>query len=608
MVSVGIRNWNHQTLRQQILACFLLLTMLPLVQNVILSYFNDRNQILDNRDQIATMDVQQITRDLAMELSGYEAILYQLYTDDTMADLVVQLDQHKNTAVVRNQLRRQLRSVFWLQDYITSIMVITKGGETVFYDRLSFSAQTNVSLEALDCQPKELFDRIAAENGTTYLPTQYATYFNGHAYDLFYLGHRVVGEQINQTDAVILMGVDAALLRESLSQNWLGGDHQKYMFLYDDDGRLIWYPDRNEIGETIPGGKAGLLDFVADTNRLDSRELVVYYRDCEPSGWTVVSVLDGASFTQAIDHRLVVTVLSTLLSFGAVTILMLVITGHLTRAVNDVCRTMQIVSQGDLSIRANCSRKMTSELRVIAEGLNVMADRLQELMQAQKESAEKIKNAEIAALEAQLNPHFLYNTLDTINWMAIEEEQYAISNVISALAKTMRYGIDRSNSIVTMEEEVNWLKQYLFLHQNRLKSSFHCELDIPPEVLSCRVHKLLLQPFVENAMIHGFTGEQTDCRLRVSMGLEAQRLHVEIEDNGCGIPQAVLDSLSTNRSRIDCGKRYHGMQNAINRLLLYYGDEAQVQVTSSPQQGTCIAFSIPTHVPGEEELPCESSL
>lgn len=600
------RKRNGKTLRQQLLVWFLLLAFLPLLLNVIISHVSDRRQILENRDQIGTMDVRQITRDLEMELNAYENVLYQLYTDESLAELAVQLDQAADTAVVRNQLRRKLRSVFWLQDYIASIMVITKGGESVFYDRLSFSGQTNISLEALGRSTGELFSLITEKNGSTYLPTQYATHFNGKSYDLFYIGHRMIGEQINQTDAVILMGVDASLLEDALSANWLGSDHQKYMFICDAQGQLIWYPDRARIGEQIPGGTAGLLDFVAENNRLDSHELAVYQQTCQPSGWIVSSVLDCTTFTRVIDQQLVATVGITLLSFFGVTVLMLIATGHLMHSVQDVCQTMQTVSRGDLSVRAQCSPRMAREIRSIAEGLNTMADRLQDLMLAQQKSAETIKNAEIAALEAQLNPHFLYNTLDTINWMAIEEEQYAISNVISALAKTLRYGIDRSNGIVSMAEEIAWLKQYLFIHQNRLKARFSCTLDIPPEVMACRVHKLLLQPFVENAMIHGFDSQQALCHLRVAMALEDQRLQIVIEDNGCGIPQNVLDGLNTNRSHIEGGKRYHGMQNAINRLLLYYGEQAQIQVSSTLQEGTSIRLSIPAVMAGGEESSCES--
>lgn len=180
--------------------------------------------------------------------------------------------------------------------------------------------------------------------------------------------------------------------------------------------------------------------------------------------------------------------------------------------------------------------------------------------------------------------------------MAIEAEQYNISNIISALAKTMRYGIDFSNSIVYVEEEVNWLKQYLTIHQNRFINGVECVLDIPQEVLSCRVHKLLLQPFIENAMLYAFNNEQTDCILKVSMTLKEENLYIEIIDNGCGIPQEILDGLNTIESCIDCSKRYYGIQNAINRILLYYGDNAKISITSNKLEGTKIKISIPSDI------------
>ena len=153
------------------------------------------------------------------------------------------------------------------------------------------------------------------------------------------------------------------------------------------------------------------------------------------------------------------------------------------------------------------------------------------LIQSEKDSAEKVKNAEIAALEAQLNPHFLYNSLDTINWMAIEQEQYPISNVVSALGKILRYGIDNSNGIVTIADEQNWLNQYLFLHQNRLRNMLQCDVCIAEDTLGLRIHKLLLQPFVENAIIHGFQGGGD--RLR-GMGLNYHALAVieKADENG----------------------------------------------------------------------------
>lgn len=592
------------SLRQWLILCFTVLAMLPLLANLVYSFPSDRRQIIENRDQIAGMDVQQVTQEFDTVLSGYEDVLYQLYTDEEIVELIHNLDAGTDTAVTRNQLRRKLHGVFWQKDFITSITVITQQGETAFYDRLSSSLQTNACMEALGLQPRELYDQICAHKGTMYFPTQYATYFAGSDYYLFFLGHRVINEKaITKSDAVILMSIDAKLLQETLDKSQLSAEQQKYMLMLDPQGRLLCYPDMTRVGESIYDEADSLAEFVSRNNELPSQELAVYYRTSSRTGWQLVTVLDCTAFTQAIDRRLAITLSISLGAFLLVILAVIALTGHLTASIDELCVTMEMVSQGDLSVRAEIPRTMTPEIQALALGLNTMADQLQVLINSQRDSAEKIKNAEITALEAQLNPHFLYNTLDTINWMAIEQEQYPISNVVSALGKTLRYGIDNSNGIVRVRDEVGWLKQYLFIHQNRLKNTLQCRIDVSEEAMDCYVHKLLLQPFVENAVIHGFTQEQPLCTLLVKIGREGQRLRITIADNGRGIPEEVLADLDTSRSRIQRGKRYHGMQNAINRLLLYYGSEAVVRVESAPEAGTRITLEIPIEN-GEEETVC----
>ena len=117
-----------------------------------------------------------------------------------------------------------------------------------------------------------------------------------------------------------------------------------------------------------------------------------------------------------------------------------------------------------------------------------MMDELESSIKKEKEAYERQRNAEIAALEAQINPHFLYNTLDTINWMAIDRDEFEISNSITSLAAILRYGIDDSNAEVKIGREIEWLKQYLFLQQTRLKNAFECEINVSPEVVDWIIH------------------------------------------------------------------------------------------------------------------------
>ena len=186
-----------------------------------------------------------------------------------------------------------------------------------------------------------------------------------------------------------------------------------------------------------------------------------------------------------------------------------------------------------MAVRVRRDRKMPSEMETITDQFNRMMGQMNKLVEEVKMVSARQKDAEITALEAQINPHFLYNTLDTINWMAINADQYEISSAIGALARILRYGIDKSNSIVTLREEMEWLQQYIFLQQTRLKNTFSYELDVPKELLDCKIHKLLFQPFVENAILHGFEGVRRHHILVVKVQKRQNGfLQIIVKDNG----------------------------------------------------------------------------
>lgn len=196
-------------------------------------------------------------------------------------------------------------------------------------------------------------------------------------------------------------------------------------------------------------------------------------------------------------------------------------------------------------------------------------------------------------MEAQINPHFLYNTLDTINWMAIDRDEYEISNMIAVLAGILRYGISDSNGVVKIKEEVDWLKQYIFLQQTRLKNSFECRINVEPEIMGLPIHKLLLQPFIENAILHGFEGVERKHCLSVDMGRDRDCIRIKIADNGRGMPGQMAQEINAGIFRKTDDKNHIGMENAITRIRMYYGEEAKVMLDSQSGQGTLVQIWIP---------------
>lgn len=367
-------------------------------------------------------------------------------------------------------------------------------------------------------------------------------------------------------------------------------------FIMDGQGCVVACPSSQEIGRPLFSSYAGEEErqsayrrLICRTGLLEGDNLSVCSVYDEKTGWTIVRATDQAELIQSLQQQqhllFSVTALSLLVVLAVIIGLVAVMTGSIKR----VAETMRKAGTGDLSVHVPPDMLRPSEIEIIADTFNQTIDRL-------KSSVEQQRSAEIAALEAQINPHFLYNTLDTINWMAIDRDDYEISNAITALASILRYGISDSSGIVAVRDEVNWLKQYIFLQQTRLKNSFDCRMEIDPELLDVSIHKLLLQPFVENAILHGFEGIGRDHVLAVSVHREDRFLKVEIRDNGRGIRDDYVDEMNQGVFQHTGEKHHIGMENAVTRIRMYYGESAEFRLSSKLGEGTLVELWIPIAV------------
>ncbi|NCB37109.1 MAG: sensor histidine kinase, partial [Clostridia bacterium] len=173
---------------------------------------------------------------------------------------------------------------------------------------------------------------------------------------------------------------------------------------------------------------------------------------------------------------------------------------------------------------------------------------------------------------------------------------FGLLALLSALGAILRYAIDRSNKSVTVREELTWMSRYVYLQQTRLKNGFAYQTDVEEDCLNCRVHKLLFQPFVENAILHGFEGVHGVCRLSLSIARQGSELLITIADNGKGMTtekaRDVFDERADAADNAD-DRTHIGIHNAMTRLKMYYADRAQIAVESVPGKGTTITLRIP---------------
>ena len=196
---------------------------------------------------------------------------------------------------------------------------------------------------------------------------------------------------------------------------------------------------------------------------------------------------------------------------------------------------------------------------------------------------------ELQLIQAQVNPHFLYNTLDTINWKALEHDDFEVSNMVGALADILRYSIRNPGDMVSIGQELSWLERYTMLQKEKLDQPLMIKTEVPEKLMGYRIHKLLLQPFVENAINHGFRRMTKPCCIEITMKLFGAQLYIRIRDNGCGLPQELVNELNNKNSS---DGNHVGVANVRKRLELYYGEEHEMYFESREGEGTSVHLFI----------------
>ncbi len=593
---------NKVSLQTRLIRLFLIASAIPLLFISFFSYYNISYTLKNNTEELINNNLKQTSKNLDIWLESYEDILYQIYTNDDVVALVDNLNAGKDIAVSKNQLRRILQGVLYTKEYIRSITVITSGGTLISYDQMTAVSNLQSWIQNFSLSQEDLYREISADNGTHTFPTEYGKSFANKDYYLFHLAHRVIDyKDLDKKNAIVIVSIDEKLLQEvcqSTSETDKG--RNSFNFIVDENGRIISYIDQEKLTNQVTASEASFeqrkeayLGFVTDDLKIKKEYISIYVYHNDKLNWDIVNVDNQLAAISRLSLQQKILILVCVVSLLGAILLMILLSRRLVSSVKKVVTTMHVVSTGDLQSRVEIEKKMPIEVESIALQFNEMIGILDEAMKNEKIAGERQLEAEIKALEAQINPHFLYNTLDTINWMAIDKGDYDISNAIASLAQILRYAITNSNAMVEVRQELEWLKNYVNLQQIRLKNSFRYEVDADPVILNYKIHKLILQPFIENAIIHGFEGLSKEHVLSIGLEPKDDFICITIKDNGKGMEPALVDEINNNVFRRINRGSHIGMENVISRMHMYYGKEASVRVSSILGEGTEVILLIP---------------
>lgn len=262
-----------------------------------------------------------------------------------------------------------------------------------------------------------------------------------------------------------------------------------------------------------------------------------------------------------------------------------------TKMIDQLVEAFSAAQNGNLDMRLEIHTN--NEFQIIGEAYNSMLFSLQELMQINHERGRATVISEIKQLESQFNPHFLFNTLENIKFM-IKLDPATANKMIVALSNILRYSINNSNSEVTIQEDMEYTKNYLDIQKYRFGQRLNYVLHIPPEVKRCIVPKLIIQPIIENAVKYGFR-ECEQILVEVKMEIEGSNLIICITNNGSPIDAQSLSEIRAMLSSTANSTQHSGLYNVNRRIQLMYGEQFGVEIASNQRAGTTVTIVLPVH-------------
>lgn len=592
-----------RSLRSRLISIFILTSTVPLLCVGIFLSYNTVRLMRENTRTLMQQNLKQIDDNMNLLLNSYEDLVYQIYTDDDVVSWMDRLNANEDEAVTINQLRRFMNALLYSKDDIGAITVISDSGRMVTTHTLNAATYENPWLSQFHMDQKTLYDTVSQGNGFYVFPTEYATNFAGEDHYLFHIAHRIIDyHDLKKQCGIVIVSLDEDLLHSVLYMEEEGKEGGNYSFLIDRDGRVIAGPDKSWIGETIPDSSvlsdekalaAGIKAFLKEKGISTPAQYDVYTYPDRGRDWVIASAISQLTFLQGVGKNLLIIGAIWLLLFCIAIYLLRRQAGKLVSSVHTVTDAMKEAGAGDLTVQIPIEETLPIEIETVANEFNDTLRKLSISRQKEKEAARNRQKAELRALEAQINPHFLYNTLDTINWMAIDREEYDISNAINSLAFILRYAITDYDAEVPVRDEVEWLKRYVYLQQYRMKNRFHCDISVSPQVQDWKIHKLLLQPFVENAILHGFRYPQEEYLLEIGFREENGRLKIRIADNGAGFDTSVVDRIMKGEPAPEKEKGHIGLENAILRFDMYTDGRGILKIDSRPGEGTTVEMAFP---------------
>lgn len=571
------------SIKKKFIFIMIIFMLLPTCVVSIWMYHKISNSWIQKEYSIQANEIGNILRTAEKWLHEYKEILYTVYD---IPELLENIDKPANEWESKNYLEvtTSLNDIVAKDSYIKGAYLFLDNGKHV-----SRETQLQGQYEALYHKNKQWEEAIRENNGKiTWIPT-HRIQKNYNSYCNFACGILIKNlYNIAESKGILILNIDVGLFDDLFALLGQVDDSTTYL-VTDDEGTIVW-SNKLRVADKLEQNffqEVCTQKYSCDVQEYDNEEYVTTSFHSNYNDWNYISMKSKEEVMKS--GRWVLTLIIVQLFL----ILLLAVAGAFILQyyiIRPIRKMVVVMSRPEKELQGQRLKiEQEDEVGRLYQSFNEMRERIEAYIRLNEEINKREKEYQIQALNAQINPHFMYNTLDTLYWMAMEISEFKMCQLITSFSDILRYSISKKTSFVTLEEELKCVKNYIMIYEERFEKKFGY-FKIDERIYPYRTFKMLLQPIVENCIVHGFSGNMEGAVLEVFGELKGEEARIRIRDNGCGISKERIDYLLSKESdRV-------GLSNIHQRLKLLYGEGYGLEIISENGKGTEVILRFPKKV------------
>lgn len=504
------------------------------------------------------------------------------------------LHQFNRTGITDYEFQKACDSifnqVFNYKSPIHSVFIFNTNGDS------EYKIKNSTLYKSYNPKGEKWFGQAVREQGAPIVISTFRIPFISDIKDrpvyVFSIARGIVDIKRSAVRGIIMVNTSVEFL-DAIANKMVATADQQIVIL-DNNGSLIY--DTRTKGITGPSD----MDFyrnIADSGlkervlMIDGKKQLISCVASPVTGWTIINQIPMEELLKNINIIRNTTFGVTAVLIAGIFMVLIFVTRMIIRPVARLSVVARLVSKGDFNVRA--PEKSRDEIGTFAKTFNIMIRRLNRLINVIYNDDIKKKDLELQVLQSQINPHFLYNALESIHMMAEINSDHETSKMAISLGKFLRYGISRRTNMVEVREEIAHLEEYMSLQKTRFDNELELVVEIDEKIAGYIIVKLILQPLVENSINHGFDDNKDKFIIKIKGYVREDRLVFEVTDNGKGMEAEQVHRLNSYINDMEASFTSIGLKNVNMRLRLYYGSNYGLRIDSTKGYGTTVIVTIP---------------